>query len=225
MVPETDNLSLTVRSSILTVPKVTVSWNVAIPVTRSLSSFVRPSRTSITVLESGILVLIPILDGRIVKSPKGDSILLSLLDTPSASSVAIRPNFLHLLLQSLSSSPANIHPKNPPGVGLLLNTTSPILLSAFAEGVAIPTVYFLLVASESVPFNVMKLKSFPRSELKLTLLLNTTGPLNSEVSELPEPPSTLRKSFTVTSSNMTLNLSSPPSSPTFLGIGIPMVSS
>ena len=71
-VPETDNLSLTVRSSILTVPKVTVSWNVAIPVTRSLSSFVRPSRTSITVLESGILVLIPILDGRIVKSPTGD---------------------------------------------------------------------------------------------------------------------------------------------------------
>ena len=211
-----------VRSSRVTFVRVTESWNVAIPATYNLSSLVSPSLTSITLC--GWLVLIPIFDGRIVKFPRGELILLSVSVSCSASSGAISPNFLHLLF-SLPSSPAKIHPAYPPGTGSFLNTTSPTLLSASARGVPIPTLYFLLVFSGSVPFRVINLKSDPWSELKLTLLLNTTGPLNSEVITFPAPPSTLMNSLTVTSSKTTLSLVSSPSSPTNLGTGIPMVSS
>ena len=77
-------------------------------------------------MSAGIFVLIPIFDGRIVKFPKGDSLLLSGKFPSFALSVAISPNFLQEL-SSVPSSPAYTQPRYPPGSGSFLKTMSPTL--------------------------------------------------------------------------------------------------
>ena len=222
MTPETSAFVFTVKSSIVTEPISTPDWNVETPATSKVSNWVSPAWTSIT--DAGKLVLIPILEGRIVKLPTGDSWLLSGKCPSLALSVAMNPNFLQKLLSD-PSSPAKTHPKYPPGTGSFFQTISPTLLSPSSDGVPIATVCFLLVLSIDNPFNVISLKSAPWSDVTVSLLLTTKGPLNSDWIILPAPPSTLRLSLTVTSSKITLNLGLSESSPTKVGIGIPIVSS
>ena len=95
-------------------------------------------------------------------------------------------------------------------------------------GVAIPTVYFLdTVAS---PCKNKEVASIPLSAVDVSFLLKITGPSNSEMMLLSEPPSTLSERLIETSSgertsNPTLTPVGAISSPVTVGIGASKTSS
>ena len=89
-------------------------------------------------------------------------------------------------------------------------------------GVAIPTVYFLETVAS--PCRNIDDASIPLVDVEVSLLLNTTGPSNSERMLPSEPPSTLIERLIVASSgvrtsNPTLNPPPEISSPVTVGIG------
>ena len=97
-----------------------------------------------------------------------------------------------------------------------------------SEGVEPPTVYFLDTAAS--PCRNKWFDSIPFSELTVSLLLQITGPSNSEIMLLSEPPSTLRERLIETSSgdktsNPTLTPEVAISSPVTVGIGASKTSS
>ena len=93
----------------------------------------------------------------------------------------ILPNLFHAL------SVEYTQPRYLPLCGLLVNSISPAVPADV--GVAIPTVYFL--ETVAVPCRNRDDASIPLVEDDVTLLLKTTGPLNSEIALLLSPPSTL----------------------------------
>ena len=108
-----------------------------------------------------------------------------MVPTPTRSNTLIL-RFLERLtlpkrLQSFST--AYTQPTYPPSLGLAKLTTSPGLPARI--GVAIPTVNFLETVASPC-----KNRLFDSTLFVVTLLLTTTGPLNSEVALLSDPPST-----------------------------------